>query len=163
MTIDRALLVAGSLWFGTMAGFFWSFSAVIMPGLGLASPTAALEAMQDINEAVRNPVFAIGFFGAALFAAALSVRALFARGWGRLLVLGAAGIYLVGVLGVTALGNVPMNEALALVDPGSAEAATTMAQYLRDWTNLNHVRTLAALTATAMLLLSFGHRRSSGD
>ena len=46
-----------------MAGFFWSFSVVVMDGLRLLPPLEAMHAMQAINAAVRNALFALGFFG----------------------------------------------------------------------------------------------------
>lgn len=156
MLTRRILLFAGILWFGGMAGFFWSFSVVIMPGLERAEPMTALAAMQDINAAVRTPLFGIGFFGAALIAVSLAVRSLVAVRSAGVADTGAALLYLAGVLGVTALGNVPLNEALAVVDPSSGSAVAALADYLRDWTDLNHVRTVSALAATVMVVWSFG-------
>ena len=59
-----------------------------------------------------------------------------------------------GTVGVTIAGNVPLNDALAAVSPGSAEGATLWAKYLTDWTLWNHVRTLAAFVASALFTLS---------
>ena len=55
----------------------------------------------------------------------------------------AAGVHLVGAVGVTAVVNVPMNDALA---------ARTLdwATYRRRWTGWNHVRTVAATLATVI-------------
>ena len=50
-TVSRS---AATLWVGVMAGFFYAFSAVVMPGLSAADPAVAIEAMQAINAAVRN-------------------------------------------------------------------------------------------------------------
>ena len=161
MLTSRILLLAGILWFGGMAGFFWSFSVVVMPGLGLSEPTTALAAMQDINLGVRNSLFAIGFFGAALIAVAIAVRSALTLKPRHLLQGGAALLYLAGAFGVTVAGNVPMNEALAVVDASSAGADAAMADYLRNWTNLNHIRTVSALAAAALLVWSFGQTRST--
>ena len=156
MLTGRILSVAGILLFGGMAGFFWSFSVVVMPGLGLSEPTTALAAMQAINLAVRNALFAVGFFGAALIAAEIAVQSLIVRRPTSVVQAGAALLYLAGVFGVTVIGNVPMNEALAAIDPSSKGAGAAMADYLRDWTALNHVRTVSALAATALLIWSLG-------
>jgi uncharacterized membrane protein len=43
-------------------------------------------------------------------------------------------LYLVGTVGVTIAFNVPLNNALAIVKPESAEGAILWAKYLRDWT-----------------------------
>lgn len=59
-------------------------------------------------------------------------------------------LYLIGTLGVTGLGNVPLNDALAVIQPASAEGAQVWSRYLSDWTFWNHVRTAAAFLAAAM-------------
>jgi uncharacterized membrane protein len=48
--------------------------------------------------------------------------------------------------------NVPLNNALAAVDPASAEGAKLWATYLRDWTNWNTVRMIASIAASAALM-----------
>jgi uncharacterized membrane protein len=55
-------------------------------------------------------------------------------------------LYLVAFV-VTVAYNVPRNDALALVDPASPEAAARWASYYREWMIGNHVRTVAALAA----------------
>jgi uncharacterized membrane protein len=47
--------------------------------------------------------------------------------------------------------HVPRNDALATVDPDSADAASHWSRYLRGWTAANHVRTVAPLAAAAVL------------
>lgn len=49
--------------------------------------------------------------------------------------------------------NVPGNNALAAVQPGSEQGAALWADYLRTWTNWNHVRTVASLAAAAAFTL----------
>jgi uncharacterized membrane protein len=50
--------------------------------------------------------------------------------------------------------NVPLNDALAKVEPSSAEGASLWARYLTDWTMWNHVRTSAALAATTTFIIA---------
>jgi uncharacterized membrane protein len=50
--------------------------------------------------------------------------------------------------------NVPLNNALAAVDPASGEGAAVWADYLRTWTNWNHVRGLAALAASGAFIFA---------
>jgi uncharacterized membrane protein len=47
---------------------------------------------------------------------------------------------------------VPLNNALAAVDPASAEAAGVWARYLNDWTLWNHVRTISSIVASALFI-----------
>jgi uncharacterized membrane protein len=49
---------------------------------------------------------------------------------------------------------VPLNEALAIVEPDSAEGASLWTRYIAVWTAWNHVRTVAALAAPALLIIA---------
>jgi hypothetical protein len=62
--------------------------------------------------------------------------------------------YLIGTLLVTMRFNVPLNDALAAVDPASAEGARLWAGYLTRWTAWNHVRYAAALAGAASLTMA---------
>src|SRR5262249_15165172 len=62
--------------------------------------------------------------------------------------------YLMGALLVTIVANVPRNDALALLDPDSTNAAVEWVGYLSSWTTWNHVRTGAGLAAAALLTIS---------
>jgi uncharacterized membrane protein len=107
--------------------------------------------MQSINLAVINPWFLGAFFGTGLLCIVLIVLVGGpAAAW---LVAGAL-LYLVGTIVVTMAGNVPLNNALARVDPATAEAATLWARYLSLWTRWNHLRTAAALAASAAFIVA---------
>jgi uncharacterized membrane protein len=55
---------------------------------------------------------------------------------------------------VTIVFNVPLNDALAKVNPDSTDGANLWASYLTNWTVWNHIRTAAALTAAASLTIA---------
>jgi uncharacterized membrane protein len=148
------LRLAATLWAGVMSGFFWSFSTVVMPGLAAASPPSALQAMQAINAAVHNSLFAAGFFGMPLICILVVGHAIRIRDRGATLALIGAVCYLTGTFLVTVLGNVPMNRELALLDPLLPESAAAMSSYILDWTMLNDLRTVAALAAFILLTVS---------
>lgn len=63
-------------------------------------------------------------------------------------------LYLVGTVGVTMVCNVPLNDSLAKVEPGSTDGASLWVDYLSNWTIWNHVRTIAALIATAFFSIA---------
>jgi uncharacterized membrane protein len=63
-------------------------------------------------------------------------------------------LYVIGTVLVTIAFNIPLNDALAKVEPGSPEGATLWASYLTTWTNWNHVRTLTALAAAALIIIA---------
>ena len=59
-----------------------------------------------------------------------------------------------GTVLVTMVFNVPLNDALAAVDPGSTEGAGLWTRYVATWTAWNHVRAVAALAAAALLIMA---------
>ena len=63
-------------------------------------------------------------------------------------------IYVLGMFVVTVAFNVPLNDALAAVEPSSVEAEELWTRYLRDWTIWNHVRTLASMIALAAFVFA---------
>ena len=137
------------------AGIFFAFSTFVMRALALQPSASGIATMQSINVTVFNPWFYSAFFGPAVACMLLAVAAL--RNWeqpGALYLLTGSLLYLIGTLGVTALGNVPLNDALAILRPTSTEGAQLWSKYLIDWTLWNHVRTAAAFLAAAMFTFS---------
>ena len=49
---------------GLLAGLFYAYSVSVVPGLGQADDRTLVDGMQQINEAIENPVFFVGFLGA---------------------------------------------------------------------------------------------------
>lgn len=138
------------------AGFFYAFSTTVMPGLGEAGASAAIQAMQGINNVVRSPLFAAVFFGTLVLAllAALAARSAGHRGASRLAFLGAV-VHAAAVIGVTLQVNVPLNETLATVTTGDASAAATWAHFAEPWSLWNHVRTLGAIVTFLCLVAAY--------
>jgi uncharacterized membrane protein len=60
---------------------------------------------------------------------------------------------------VTMVFNVPLNDALAAVDPGSPDAALVWARYLKDWTFWNHVRSITSTAACALFIAAIAARQ----
>ncbi|MBW4528984.1 MAG: DUF1772 domain-containing protein [Phormidium tanganyikae FI6-MK23] len=139
---------------GLVAGVFFAFSTFVMPALARLQPPQGIVAMQSLNITAINPLFMIALFGTALACLFLAVFVLFK--WqqpGSVYLLVGSLLYLVGTIGGAIAFNVPLNNALAIVKPDSAEGATLWARYLTDWTFWNHVRTIAALVAAAFFTL----------
>lgn len=140
---------------GLIAGVFFAFSSFVMSALARLEPPQGIAAMQAINITVINPWFMGVFMGTAIVCLFFTISSLLK--WHQpsspSLLVGSL-LYLVVTFGVTVLFNVPLNDALASVDPGSAEGAKLWANYLTDWTIWNHVRTVGAIAATATFILS---------
>jgi uncharacterized membrane protein len=157
-TVDHlrfALMLFAALGCGIMAGVFFAFSGFVMNALSCLPPTQGIAAMQSINVAVINPLFGLAFFGTAVACVLLTVYSLLM--WhkpGALYLLGGSLLYLVGTILVTMLLHVPQNDALADVDPASPDSAGLWYGYVASWTTWNHVRTTAALVATASFTIA---------
>ena len=64
----RFFFLLSAIWFALMGGFFFAFSAAVMPGLAVMPKDSGMLAMVSINDAVTNAYFAVGFWGALIFA-----------------------------------------------------------------------------------------------
>ena len=147
------LTLLSALGCGLTAGVFFAFSAFVMKALARRPAREGMAAMQSINVVVLNRWFLGVFLGtAALCVVALISSLVRWHAPDAVLQLIGAALYLVGILLVTIVFNVPKNEALASVAPTDPDAVRLWAGYVASWTAWNHVRTTAALGAAA----SFG-------
>jgi uncharacterized membrane protein len=141
---------------GLIAGVFFAFSTFVMSALARLPSTQSITAMQSINIAVINPLFMTVFLGTAAACVLLLVSSL--SKWHQpgiaYLIIGSL-LYIVGTFSVTIIFNVPLNETLAKVEPGSTVGENIWATYLVNWTFWNHIRTLAAAGATALIAIAF--------
>jgi uncharacterized membrane protein len=150
-----ALTLFSALGCWLIAGVFFAFSTFVMKALAWIQPGQGIAAMQSINAAVPGSLFGMTFLGTAAACAVLAVLSLFRwhkPGAGYLLAGGL--LYLVGVILVTMIFNVPKNNVLAAVDPASGEGASLWADYVSSWTVWNHLRTAASLAAAALLTIA---------
>jgi uncharacterized membrane protein len=138
-----------------VSGIFYAFSTFVMQAFGRLIPREGIAAMQSINVVVINPLFFLAFFGTGLLCVATIVASLLSETAVSLVPALTGGLlYIVGCIGVTIVGNVPLNERLAKVDPDDAEAESLWNLYLSRWTLWNHVRTAASLAAAALLVIA---------
>lgn len=163
MTVFDKLLfpvtLAAVLGSGLIAGLFFAFSAFVMKALARLPAEQGIAAMRAINSAILNPLFFTVFFGTAAASLFAIVFAVLHRNAPHAAYLLAGGIlYLAGSFLVTAVFNVPLNNALAAVAPESEEGARVWTRYVANWTAWNHVRTLATLAAAAAFALALSHR-----
>jgi uncharacterized membrane protein len=150
LTAATFLAALGS---GVMAGLFFVFSTFMMTALARLGAPQGIAAMQSVNVAIINPLFLIVFMGTAILSLVTAVAAIWswnAEGSGWLLA--GSMLYLVGIILVTMVFNVPLNDALAAVDPASGEGATIWERYLDVWVKWNHLRTIAGLGALACFI-----------
>ncbi len=156
--MDRLLFVTtflAALGAGLMAGVFFAFSGFILKALGRVAPETGIAAMQSLTATIKNPMFLGVFFGTAALSAALGIAAPIV--WstrGACWLLAGSALYLTGPFTVTLLRNVPLNNQLAQVEPGSAAGKKFWDTYLPAWNTWNHVRTAGALAAAACFIMA---------
>ncbi|MEH1937599.1 MAG: anthrone oxygenase family protein [Nostoc sp.] len=154
-----ALKLFSALGCGLIAGVFFAFSSFVINALARLQPAQAIAAMQSINITVINPLFMAVFLGTAVACILLFVSSLLRRHQpGAIYLLVGSLFYLVGTFGVTIVFNVPLNEALARVEPDSTIGASLWSSYLANWTIWNHIRAAAALAAAASLTIALCYR-----
>ena len=151
--LNAVLGGTGAIGAGLSAGVFFAFSTFVMPALGRLPAAQGVAAMQAINVSAPNPWFMTALFGTALVsvaAAVTSLRRLDDPGAVHRLV---GGVTFLAGIALTVVYHVPHNDALAVLDPSSARAATAWSRYLPAWSAWNHVRTLTSAAAAVAFTL----------
>lgn len=158
MSSSPVVLLAAAAAFGSavVGGVFFAFSTFVMRGLDRSDARVALTAMRGINaQAQADAPFMMLFLGSALLAVAAGVAAAVRHQPGSGWVLAGAVLALLPFV-VTVGFNVPLNDRLAALDPATvspAEFGRLWQDYFRSWTRWNHVRTLAALLGSVVMLV----------
>lgn len=152
-TLLTPLTLAALIGSATVGGIFFAFSNFVMRALGRIPAESGIAAIQAINVTVLNPGFMLCFVGTAALCLPLAAFAVLrwphpAAAW----LLAGAVLYLAGSFLVTGMANVPLNHALARLDPAQPGAASVFHELAARWTRWNHVRTAASLLAA----LAFG-------
>jgi uncharacterized membrane protein len=140
---------------GLSAGVFFAFSSFVMPALDRLPSAQSVRAMNSINKLAVTPVFMTALFGTALACVGLGVWAVIS--WGErpaAWVLAGSVVYVLGTIVVTMAANVPLNDALAIVDPDAADAPARWSSYLAEWSAWNHARVATSLAAAGLLTIA---------
>ena len=151
------LAVLSLLFAGAMFGFFFAWVCSTMWGLDAADPNVAIAAMQAMNASVRNLVFAPAFFGTPVLLVFTALVALKVRERRAAICFALAGLlYVLGAMLPTMTANVPLNEALALVETplDPAEAREAWRNYSDSWQFWNTIR--AVLAGFVLVLAGWG-------
>lgn len=164
MTIESLSHFAALVVTGLATGLLFGWLVSVLPGLARVDDHTYVTTMQTINREIINPAFLATFF---LPPVLLGLAAVLSRGDGtsRSVYLGAAAIiYLIGVLGVTIVGNVPLNDSLDAFDlrsvegsaldaaeaNGSPELADRRRTYETPWNRWHALRTAASIVALGL-------------
>lgn len=157
-TFQNTVLAATAMTTALMAGLFFSYSCSVTSGLHKLPDADYIAAMQSINKAIQNPIFFIVFFGVLLLLP-VSVflnyhKPLPVRCW---LLITATLIYFIGAFGVTATGNIPLNNSLEkfdLLNASKEMIAAQRAAFESRWNNLNIIRSISSLITVVLVIIA---------
>ena len=162
--MNSVLLVITTLFAGLIAGLFYSWSISVTPGLAKLGDENYLSSFQSMNRAIINPVFLIVFMGLAILLILLSYFSYNSptpvQFW---YILSAAVLYLVGVMLVTFLGNIPLNnslEALQINSMNVEQMASFRLGFESKWNTLNTIRTICSSLSFLSLVVACIHSSS---
>ncbi|MBL4755983.1 MAG: DUF1772 domain-containing protein [Flavobacteriales bacterium] len=158
MKMNTIILIIATLSSGLIAGLFYAWSISVTPGLAKITDESYLVAFQSMNRAILNPAFFIFFFGLLLLLPLLCYLYYQApAGIQFWCILAATVLYLLGVMAITILGNVPMNNTLEGLQIGSMtpqEMESFRLGFESKWNNLNMIRTICSSLALLSLLIA---------
>lgn len=141
---------------GLSAGLFYAWAVSVIPGTRKVSDLVYLETMQSINRAIINPAFILSFFGALILLVISTVQQ-YHTGMIFWILLIATTTYLIGTIGVTAFGNVPLNNALDVIDLSKLnidQLSKFRLDYELKWNRLHMIRTLFSFLSFLLSLLA---------
>ena len=158
MTLTQILQIVSILLTGLLAGLFYGYDCSVTLGLSHLPDEAYLQAFKSINRAILRPYFFLTFMGSALV---LPVTAWMIYRTGTstnfYFMAAAASSYIVGVLLLTLLCNVPLNEMLDKVDVDALsqiDLRTTRHKFEASWNLWHQIRTYVAMLAFLLSILS---------
>jgi uncharacterized membrane protein len=144
--MSTVVLVAALVAAGLIAGLFYAYACSVMPGIGRGDDRTFVEAMRGINVAIINPVFMLTFLGAPLLAGV----AVFLNLGSRSLPWVIAGfVFLLAMIVITGLVNIPLNNAL---DSGGDDYAAVRAEFETIWVRWNVLRAVVSTAGFGCLV-----------
>ena len=155
---DVALLLVGLISAATAGGAFFTFSNFVMPALSTMAPSAGADAMQAINRAAPNPLFAAVLVLGVLAGAPVLITELDTIGDSSTSLTAAAVALSATSLVITATRNVPKNNRLERLSSDPSAAAAYWQRYVPTWTLDNTIRCVASLASAVMYALSLRGR-----
>lgn len=162
MGIFQATLILATLLCSLVAGFLFAFAVVVMPGIRSLNDREFIQAFQVMDRIIQNnqPLFTLVWGGSVVVlitAAVLGFGQL--DGTGRLLIIAATLVYVLGVQLPTVAINVPLNNKLQTLDVGGMNEPVQKAardDFEPRWNQWNAIRTvLASLVAALLIILLF--------
>ena len=155
MKFTELTLVATTISTALMAGFFFSYSVSVSLGLGKLGNREFLNAMQNINREVQNPLFFLCFFGSLLLLCVSNFNYKSTTMFPLLLC--AFLIYAIGVFLVTIFVNVPLNNKLDNFHIANAKEISVKqmrSSFENRWNFWNNIRTVSSTLSLLFVILA---------
>ena len=152
-------MILATLLCALVAGLVFAFAVVVMPGIKDLKDGEFIHAFQVMDRVIQNnqPIFMLVWMGSIVV---LIISAVFGfgqlDGTGRLLIISATLVYLLGVQLPTIAINVPLNNKLQTLDVDAMNE--TMQQMARKefeprWNRWNSIRTVIGSLVSALLII----------
>ncbi|WP_299111519.1 DUF1772 domain-containing protein [uncultured Winogradskyella sp.] len=141
---------------GLTAGLCFTWTNAVTPGVGQLDHMGFLQAFKQMNRTIINPTFILVFFGpfiSNIIIVYLKYQNPDKSFW---VFVAAASIFILGVVFVTALRNVPLNEILDKTDltTASVEELNELRQkFETPWKQWHLVRSISSIASFALLLI----------
>ncbi len=150
----QTVTAAGAMGAGVIGGVFFTFTAFVMPALKKLPSAQGIGAMQSINKLAVTPPLMGVLSGTAILSVVTIVWAW--RHWSQPVApwLLAAGLAYLAAIVITIVGNIPLNNSLAIADPHAAGAPAQWASFVTRWTVWNTLRGLAAIAGSAVFIVA---------
>ena len=149
MVID-ILLVIIILQIGLTSGLLFIFAFAVNPGLARLSEEEYFRAMKYINIVILNPIFFLVFMGPLITMPILTYMS-----WNDssmfILIPISTILYLLGVLLITTIKNVPLNNKLEKLN--STEFKGVFIWYRKPWNFWHNIRTFFSIISFLMLII----------
>lgn len=157
LSINITSLLVSTFLTGLTAGLCFTWGNAVTPGIGRLNDLGFLQAFQEMNRAIINPIFILVFMGP--FFVHLANVYLFRAVPTNLywIIIAAAILYIGGLVLITIFGNIPLNEMIDKVDltqMSSDELASLRNQFEDKWNRFHLVRTITTSISFALLIIS---------
>jgi len=155
---DQIVLFLTLVFTGLSVGLFYAWQVSVIPGTKLIRDKSYLETMQSINREILNPAFFLIFFGSMIGLILSSILMYSNKEISFLFILSSTISYIIGPMGITVLGNVPLNDKLDriyLKKISSEESKELRISYEGKWNKYHLLRTVFAIISFLLLTVAF--------
>ena len=159
MGIFQIALILATFLCSLVAGFLFAFALVVMPGIRSLKDPEFIRVFQVMDGIIQNnqPIFVLVWVGSVVALVASAVLGIGRLdGAGRLLIIFAALVYLLGVQLPTVTINIPLNNKLQTLDVDAMNETTKKAarkDFEPRWNLWNSIRAAFASLVSALLIV----------